>query len=380
MSLTDFLFNGSPPQSVTNYGTSTSSQPQYMQDYLQALVAKANAVAAEPYQSFPGQQVAGFSPDQSQAQSLTRQQVGAYQPLLNQASQYTNQGATNPNLGTANSYLTQAAGINPLSTAQPYLNQATNALGQGSKSFNDPSTVQSYMNPYSQNVTDRATSLAQRSWNENILPSLQDTFTSAGQYGSSRMQQQAQNAGRDLTENLQQANNANLAQGYSQGSQNFQADQARQQQSASTYGALGQTAGGLGYEQGNLLGTLGNTSGYLGGLQSSNLLSAGNQLGNLASTGQNLGLGGIAALAGSGADQQALAQGNINTAMTNFQNQTQYPRNTVSWMQSVLQGLPQQSSTQSAGTGYAPAYAASGLNQLGSLISTLYGTSKAAGS
>ena len=47
-SVTDFLFEGKPPKSVTTYGQTIENVPKWMSDYTQGLIARANAAAAEP--------------------------------------------------------------------------------------------------------------------------------------------------------------------------------------------------------------------------------------------------------------------------------------------------------------------------------------------
>ena len=63
-SITDFLFQGRPPQSVTTYGQTVENIPKWMSDYTQGLIARANAAAAEPYIPYGGPRIAGFSPEE----------------------------------------------------------------------------------------------------------------------------------------------------------------------------------------------------------------------------------------------------------------------------------------------------------------------------
>lgn len=319
MGIADFLFEGKAPPSTTTYGSTQSDIPQFMSDYTQGLISRANAVAAEPYQQYGGPRVAGFTPDTQNAFNQTRQAANAYQGPLAQALGLTSQ-AVEPGQGG-------------LSAAQPYMSQA---------SQNFPGAAQQYMDPYIGNVIDRSTQLANRNYNENILPGLTSKFTANGQYGSSAMAREANRGARDVTEGLQSNAAAQLADAYNTAGTQFNQDQSRQ---------LG----------------LGQLAGQLGGQQQGALLQAGAQQAALGQQAQSLGLQGAAAMDTIGQEQQAQNQRSLDTAYGDFQNQTNYPRQTIDWMSSVIRGLPAPVSTQTSATGPANIYQPSPLSQLGSL-------------
>lgn len=307
MSALSFLFQGQSPPSTTT--TTSSSVPQWLSDYSQQLISAATAAASVPYQAFPGQQVAGFSPLQTQAQNQVQALQGQYQPQLAQAGALASSSA-NP------SAITSALGTLP--TAQNYINSSV-----------APSAAQ--INPYEQNVIKKAEDTATQYWQNTLQPSINNQFTAAGQWNSSANQRAQDIAAQQLTQNIQDTANAALAQGFTNAQQaNLAAGQAT--------GALGQIGGGLGYEQGVL------------GLQGAGTL------GNLAQLGQGLGLQGSSALDTLGGEQQALNQSNINAAMTNFQNQVQYPQQQLAWLQSMLSGTatPQTVPTSKQTTGVQP--------------------------
>lgn len=319
MGIADFLFEGKPPPSTTTYGSTTAEIPQFMSDYTQGLISRANAVAAEPYQQYGGPRVAGFTADTQNAFNQTRQAAGSYMGPLAQALGLTEQAA--------------APGASGLAAAQPYLQQAGQNFGAAQ--------AQQYMDPYVQNVIDRSTQVANRNYNENILPELTSKFTANGQYGSSAMQREANRAARDVTEGLQTNAASQLSGAYTQAGNLFNADQARQL-------AVGQT------------------SGQLAGQQQGAMLQAGQQLGTLGQTQQQLGLQGAAALDTIGQEQQGQNQKNLDVAYQDFLNQTNYPRSTIDWMSSVIRGLPAPQSTQTTSTGPGSVYQPSPLAQLGS--------------
>lgn len=323
--IADFLFEGRAPPSVTTYGSSTSNIPQWMSDYNQGLITRANQIAAEPYQAYGGPRVAGFTDDTRNAFNLTRQAAGAYQGPLAQALGLT-EDAVGPNTGG-------------LATASPYMTSA----GQ-----NFPGAVSQYMDPYVQNVIDRAKLEANRNYNENILPGLTNKFTASGQYGSSAMAREANRAARDVTEGLDSQAAAQLSNAYQNAGTMFNADQARQL-------GLAQLAGTLGTQQQQAQ------------------LQAGQQLGALGQASQQLGLQGASALDTIGQEQQSLNQKNLDTAYQDFLTQTQYPRQTVDWLSSVIRGMPAPVSTTTTATGPASVYQPSPLSQIGSFGTGLAG-------
>lgn len=323
--LADFLFEGKAPPSTTTYGSTTSDIPQWMSDYNQGLIARSNQIAAEPYQAYGGPRVAGFTPDTQNAFNLTRQSANAYQGPLSQAL-----GLTQDAVGE---------GSGGLASAQPYMQQAAQ---------NFPGNVQQYMDPYVQNVIDRSKLEANRNYNENILPGLTNKFTANGQYGSSAMQREANRAARDLTEGLDSQANAQLSQAYTNAGQMFGQDQTRQ----------------LGLAQ--VAGTLGNA-------QQTNQLQGAAQLGALGQAQQQLGLTGASALDTIGQQQRGLNQQNLDTAYQDFQKQTQYPRETVDWLSSVIRGMPAPQSSTTTSTGPASSVGPSPLSQIGSAATGIAG-------
>jgi hypothetical protein len=62
MAILDFLFEGKPPASVTTYGQTVENLPAWYSDYTQGLIARANAVAAEPFQTYGYPRIAGLYP------------------------------------------------------------------------------------------------------------------------------------------------------------------------------------------------------------------------------------------------------------------------------------------------------------------------------
>lgn len=304
MGVLDFLFQGQTPQQVTNTGTTSSNVPSWLQDYTQGILAQSAAVASQPYTQFQGPQVAGLTPMQQQAESGVQGLQGQYQPAIQQATQLAT-SSSNP------SAIGQALG-STIPQAQSYINNSV-----------APNAAQ--INPYVNNVINQAKDQASTYWNNTLQPSINNQFTSAGQFGSSA-NQRAQNEGAaQIDQQINDTANSALAQAYTNAqSSNLAAGQATS--------ALGQTQGGLGYEQGSLGQTGAST------------------LGNLATTGQNLGLQGYSALSGAGLEQQNNQQANLNTAMQNFTQQQQYPQQQLGWLSGMLSGTANSTTTPTSTT------------------------------
>lgn len=255
-SVFDFLFQGSPPPSVTADTTSQAGFPDWYQDLMRANIGNATSVASQPYQSFPGQQVATPTTDTTNSYDAVRSNVGSQDPSLTQAS---------------------------------------GALGNVAAGFNG-SQLANYTNPYTTQVANTIQTLGNQNLMENVLPGVNDTFTGAGQFGSSR---NGDFTNRAIRDNQQAISNAQ-GQALDTGVQNA-------------------------------------TNAYLQGQQ--NQVSAGQNLGTLGQVYQNTGLKDAAALDQIGQEQQTQSQQNLNTAYTNWQNQVAYPQNQATWLNSIIRGM-----------------------------------------
>jgi len=333
MSALSFLFQGQAPQSTTQYGSSGSNVPTWLQQYSQGILAQSAALASQPYQTYQGPRIAGFTPQQTQAQNTVSSLQGQYQPAINQAEQLAGSSANPGAIQT---------GLNMLQPAQQDIQSAL-------------SPTAATMNPYTQNVIQQAKDQATQYWQDQLQPSINAQFTTGGNFGSAANQRAQELGAKEVTQNIQDTSNAALSSAF-QNAQNVGLQGAAQQS------ALGQTAGGLGYEQGVL------------GLQGASAL------GSLAGQGQQLGLQGAAALDTSGQEQQQQNQQNLNLGYQDFLNQQQYPYQQASWLSQMMSGTATPTtvptSQQSSQTGYAPSYGASPLSQSIGLYNMFGGTSQ----
>lgn len=343
MGVLDFLWQGSPPPATTTYGTATTGIPQFLSDYTQGLLSKANAIAAEPFQAYTGPRIAQFTEAQKQAFDQTKAMQGGWSDELGSAKGYTQSAAAQNPFQASDPYMRSAMGVNPLGEAGEFVDRAGGvnpfsysggafgaALGMNASGAASPyiqgaaginpfmaaqpytagaaqtftgSNVGNYMNPYIENVTNRIGELAGRNLREQLMPAIGDQFIKAGQYGSSTMQQTVGRALRDVQESALAQQNQALAQGYQTAGQLFGQDANRLAQLAGQQGQLGVSTMGQ-------LGQLGATTGSLANQQMANYANIGNALGNQALNYQQ-NLGQLGSTMGNVAAQQMGQYGNL---------------------------------------------------------------------
>lgn len=448
--------SGSTPNPNTSQQITTTQQlPQWYQDYLTNVMGSAQNVAATPYQAYSGQQVANLTPDQQAAYTAVDNLQGQYAPLTSQAAGlYGTAGSANTNDALAGSLgsaamsgqqqygqagqaingalgtFSQAANTDTAGLYDPYQQAATNYTVQAGQQANPliqastnptglaaaspylaaagqpvSSSISQYMSPYTGSVVNAIAQQSARNLQENLMPALSDDFVKAGQYGSTRQQQLAQNLVRDTNQDTLNQQAQALESGYNTAGSLAEQDAARQAQLAGTAGGLGfqqqqqllqagSTLGNLGLGQSSSLSGLGATGaglaqsqvgqqlqagqGMLGagqaytnlgatqGSQALNLaqllsqnyntntsqqMQAAQGLSGLAQTNQGLGLQGAAAQEAAGQAQQAQQQNSLTTAYQDFLNQRNYPQQQVDFLSSIIHGLPVNTSSYQSATG-----------------------------
>ena len=240
---------------------------------------------------------------------------------------YTNYLQDIANLGQAGVQMGGVAGMSPLQ--QQAMSMAPSAafaglgtMGTGADlataagSTAAPQIVGGYMNPYTKNVVEEMGRLQGKQIQENLLPAMQGAAGAMGGFGSQRQFQSTGNMLRDLQANLMGQQYGALSSGYQNAMTAAQADLQRQLQS-------GQTLGGLGTQQ------------------------------------QQAATAGLGTLSGLGAQEQALAQKQIDYPMTAAQNYAK-----------LLQGyqIPTGETKQTVGS---TGYTNSPLSQITGLLASL---------
>lgn len=195
----------------------------------------------------------------------------------------------------------------------------------------DQGIFQSYMSPYLEGVVGRIAELGGRNLRENLLPSVGDEFIRAGQFGSSRQGDFAARALRDTQESVL--------------GQQIQALQAGHEAAMSGY----QT--GMGRAQ-----------------------AGGQNMAALAQQLKDMGLSDAAAMEAIGQAQQVEAQRPLDLAYQQFQEQRDYPKEQVNWINNVLYGQQLPTQTSSVNTQPAGYYNPSPLQQFAGTAAGLYGS------
>ena len=288
-----FLCQSSSP----SQSTVIQELPDYIKQPAIDNLKKAAEIADSEYQAYGGPRIADFTQDQLDAMQRVRDM----------------QGGQDANLDAAMS------GLRSLEKFSPEQIQA--------RQF-DSQTASDYMNPYTENVLDRA---RQRIFDaDDIARQKRDARAiGAGAFGdnSRRFVQEAE-AQSNLQDRLADMEAKQLAAAYESGAKIFGQDANRALQADAR-----NQAAGLSANQQNNLATIQGAQG----------------IGRLAQLQQGLDLQGTQALTGIGAAQQGLNQAGLDLAYGDFLAQQNFPKQQVAFMSDILQGTPSGQTTTTFG-------------------------------
>ena len=293
-----------------------------------------------PYSTNPSDYVASFSPMQQQSyQGVANMALpGQYGVGTNMAYEGGIGGLNSAN--TALNYGTQGAGYGAAAAnaGQNYVNQATN-----------PASVQAYMSPYMQAVTEQAKQGAIRDY--DVLQTQRNAnATKAGAFGGSRSAIENAEAQRALSTQLQGIQSSGLQNAFANAQQAQQYGAGLGMQGLQT-GITGANAGLAGVQQAQ--------AGY--GLGA----NAGATLSNIG-TAQQAAQQGIYGLQNTYGQQQTQQQQDIiNNAINNYAMAQQYPQQQLSFLNSIVRGY---ATPTTSAQNYA--VAPSAISQLGGLAAT----------
>lgn len=275
--------------------------------------------------NLPDYQVAGLSQPQLQAFNVAQSGIGGYMPAL----------AAGVNAaGTGIGAMTQGMGIVPaaLSAAQPYqLGSAMTGYG-ATQGYNPTAAYQDYMNPYTQDVIDRAMSdIAGQGMRQ--AQQARSQAVNAGAFGGSRQAVAEAEIGRNVLDEQARTSAGLRASGFQQAQQQaqgaFESQQQRQAQFAQMLGNLGTSYGQLGLQGASQLGALGQGLGALGG-----------QMGALGELGQQLNIRDIGTLMDIGNVQQQQQQTVLDATRQNQYQRTMAPYQQLGFFSDIVQGMP----------------------------------------
>jgi len=268
----------SAPQTTT---TNTSNLPEYAQPYFERGMQRTEALSQEGYIPYTGKRLEGFTPQQ---QTLFQQTYGLQRPgEFNTASN-----------------LTGASSLGAFGAGQQYAQNVTN-----------PATVQSYMNPYQQNVTDIAKTAAVRE--AQIAQNAQNLGAARqGTYGGARQTLAQAEREKNLLSNL-----SNIQ---AQGSQSAYDKAIQSQQFGANLGLQGmQTA-----------------------------LTGAGQFGQLGKDVQATDLSRLQAQQAVAGSEQTQRQKALDMAYQDFLAQREFPYRQLEFYNAMLRGLPVKADTTSS--------------------------------
>ncbi len=373
MSTSSFLFGGNPPADINTTTSDTSQLPAWYQEYLQGIMGTANSIASQPYPQYNGPLLADFTPAQNQAFGMVGNLPNATSGALNTANTALGNAANVDVPGAVNPYLTASTSTqnNPSAAANPYMGTTSGYMGAAADAMT-PQNLQNWMSPYTNDVVSGLTNSANQNWNQVIMPSIQNEFTSAGQYGSGRNAQILGQAGNQFETNLEgQVANA-LQSGY-----NTAGTLAGQQAGvlgglANTGLSQANTAAGTAAQEAGILQGAGSLAGTAAQQQGALNLGTTNAANTTAAQAQQIALQNAAAQQQVGTQQQTQTQNNLNTAYNQFQQQAMWPQAQASFMSDIIRGLPTpgSSTTVSSNAPQSP-FASNSPSFAGSLASLL---------
>lgn len=401
---------GSPAQTQTSSSTSGSTQAlPWVQQDIQDVMNRANSVAQTPWQPYPGQFTAGFTPDQNAALANSNylangnylapytttagntfgyagQNYGTAAGISQGALPYMSSGSDM--IGAGASYIPGAGGM--IQGGQGMIQGALGNIGQAdsmASSATNPMTlmpynVEPYMSPY---INDVVNSTQNQFTNANAQQGnalLGQAIRSGNAFGGDRagiaaaqLGGQQQLAQAPVIAGLYNSGFLNAQNEFNaQQSIDFQRQQAQNQNRLAAAGIYNQGAG-LGIQGGQAYGQLGTQYAGLGmdlanmGTARSNIGAQVNQVGSTlggiaagqSSLGANIGSLGLgvqnALQAGNnsqftmGQAQQQTNQNDLNAQYAQWLQQQAYPFQTTAWNAGITGALGPTAGSTSTGTG-----------------------------
>jgi len=321
---------GGGEQKSTSY---QSNLPEYAKPYYQEQMkqvakevyttdANGNVTGVKGNPVYEGPRVAGFNADQTGAQGEVR-------------------GMTTPgqfaaaNAGVANAgMMGNSAAATGISNALGYSPTAITNDSINTQKFTDSGIANSYMSPYMQNVVDVQSQEARRQA-DIAKAGMGMQSIGRGTFGGGREALMQSEADRNLAIQLGQIQAEGSQNAYQQGQQAFQNDQNRDLSMQKANQAAGLQAQQLN-QQGNQFAAGLNKDIGLAGLGTT--LEAGKAAGILGTAEQNADLQRIQAQAASGAEQQQLAQSQLNADQQQFMENANSKKAALEFQSNILQG------------------------------------------
>ena len=289
----------------TNQTVTQTNLPEYARPYFENLLNRSQALSYQGYQPYQGPRIAGFTPEQQRLQAET----GALQT----PGEFATAGAGMTGIGT----LGMGAAGSGLGRALSYDPRTAGTFGAAEAA--------QYMSPYQQAVTDIALREARQ---QGALQKQAGAMGAIGRgtFGGARQALLQAEQDRNLMRTLGDIQAQGSQAAFTQAQQQFNADEARRQQALQYASTLGT----------QLLGQ---------GLGTAQQAAAG--LGALGATRQQADVQRLQAQQATAAQQQEMAQNQMDIAYQDFLRQRDYPQEMLGFYNQMLRGLPVQlASTQ----------------------------------
>lgn len=400
----------------TTDSASVSTLPDWYNQYAQSVAGAGLGVLqnALDYKGVvdangnPVQQVAGLSNQQQQATSLVGANIGSVNPRLATAASTTAGGVgTITGAGAAYGAAGQTANgaLSQINGASGAIGNASSALGEASKNL-DPAasaihqgttaatagSFDAFSNPYTKNVTSTIQSLADQNLRENVLPSVNSTFTGAGQFGSSRDAEFNARAIRDNQQVISNAQGAALSAGQSSAQQNYLTQQQQMISGGSALGGLAQTGANVAGGYSNLAGqqvSQGQAAAGIGSLQANigndqvgqgqAQVQAGQAQAGQAIQGQQANTNDVNSLLTTGGLTQNTQQAGLTAAYNDYKDQLNHPLTTLGALSSMLPNIASKVVPTTQSSTVNQALPTDPMTNLSTLINSINGGSSTAG-
>ena len=335
--------------------------------YKLGLLESARALSQQPMM-LPATEAAGLSPTEIQAIDFAKQGIGAFEPYIQAGAQGLTRGMGLSEAGaglvggieTAPQYqraqdITQS-GTNLIESIQtaPQYQRAQDYVGGAAMGY-DPTMAREFMNPYQQEVTQRA--LGEMRRQADIARQGQAAqAVGAGAFGGTRegvQRAEFERGIQDLMMNkIMQDYAQNFGQAQQAAQQSFEAQQGRQLAAGQGIGALTAQQASTDLARAQGLGQFGTQIGALGA-----------QYANLGAQTQQLGAADTGLLAGLGGLERQVAQNQLDAIRaTNLQEQMA-PYQQLAFVSDIYRGAPstQMSLTSQSAPSASPIQSAIGL-------------------
>jgi hypothetical protein len=341
-------------------GNTTTQVPRWYEVYQQGILNRGNTIANQPYVPYNAPRLANpqNNADITGSRQMIRNNSGKGTTFVDIGSSFAHQGGiAGDSFSAAEPFFTRAGASSARSAAQPFLtsgtasvaNQVGGKLDAASERYID--NVPEYLNPYMDAAVGNHAQLMSRNLTENILPNVNQTFTGAGQFGSTRHGDFTGRAIRDTQEGISRTAADMLAQGYKDSAAIHASDMGRKMDATKSLGAFmdsdaqrnlqaGSTAAGAAGQDASLQAQMGSAAGTMHGNDALRRIQAGSTLGQLGQTRTQTAINDAAAMEGIGYDQLDADQRGLDLAYGDWQNQQNWPLRQLQIMQSLMSGQP----------------------------------------